>query len=203
MALSILNLRESNIINITVGIMIVLSLILIIYFLYSKTLHKNHKFIVFISLLSSIGAIALVATLLLSLLYHKQEITQTNINNYLSLFEDYDITVNMFMEHPEMKYYYNELFGHFDLNEKTSFKRNYVLEAQLSFIIFSKLNTFVEYINSSKLIPEKTSEIVKNRITKIFSLHFKSPIFRNHYYYYKKLLATPSLITYVKENFGI
>ena len=199
----VLTTVKQHVVYSIITIIVVIALIVTIYFIKSKGLHKNHKFNVFINLISAYGAIALAITLILTIIFHKQDVVHSNFTDYLVLLKDYEDTIEMFMGRPEMNYYYNELFGTPELNLNVKYKRNYILEYQMSISIFSRLAGFNEYITMNQHIDPENTQLFKERMNNIFTLHFKSKLFRKYYAFYKKVLASKLTIQYVKENFNV
>ena len=64
------------------SILFITFIIILVKFVRSKTLHKNHKFNVFLLLISSFGGLALAATLLLTIYYRQEDRAEVSFQNY-------------------------------------------------------------------------------------------------------------------------
>jgi len=173
-----------------------------VYFYRSSSLHKNHKFNVFINLIASFGGIALAATLFFTVVYHKQDSNNQTFQNYFNMFSQLTHTLEIFIAHPEMNYYYNDLFGQSYKNKYIHFKRNRVLENQITTKILNNMSSYVDYLTIDSYSPDENLHIVEIRLKKLFSLFLQSEIFVENWNKYKKNLASPMLIEYIKTNFN-
>ena len=194
---------NTKLINLILFILLIFTIVITTYLLRSNTLHKNHKFNVFLQLLSSLGALALGATLILSIVSQKETSAMQAIQNFDSLYQKFTETLEIFMEHPEMNYYYNDIFGLKHLNYGIHYKRNLALENQITTKIFNTMTSFIYYNSVNDYKPTVNSSVIHKRMKKILDLHVKSKIFLDNWEIYKKTLATSMLIEYMKHNYKI
>jgi hypothetical protein len=194
---------NTKLINLILFILLIFTIVITTYLLRSKTLHKNHKFNVFLQLLSSLGALALGATLILTIVSQKETSDMQAVQNFDILYQKFTETLQIFMEHPEMNYYYNELFGLQHLNYGIHYKRNRDLENQITTKIFNTMTSFIYYYSVNDYKPIVNTSIIQKRMKKILDLHVKSPIFLENWEIYKKTLATSMLISYMKQNYKL
>jgi len=176
---------------------------ILVKFITSKTLHKNHKFNVFLSMLSSLGAIVLSATLFLTLYYHNENISETSFQNYDTIWKKQNMIIQQFIDHPEMEYFHSDLYGKSYLNENLHYKRNIPLERNLFDMIMNDFATTVAYLENYKYTDSENKKKIKERLDILVSLHKKSKIFIEYWNSYKKIDATPDLVRYMKENYDI
>ena len=177
--------------------------ILFIKFIYSKTIHKNHKFNVFLTLISSFGAIALAATLLLTIYFHQQDAAETSFQNYDTLWKKQNDLLQEFIDHPEMEYFYLDLYGESNANKGHHFTRNIALERNLFNMLMNDISTIVAYLDAKKFSAGENTQRVKDRFNKLLSLHVKSKIFLEYWNEYKKTVAPAILVKYLKDNYNI
>ena len=149
------------------------------------------------------GALALGATLILTIVSQKETSDMQAVQNFDILYQKFTETLQIFMEHPEMNYYYNELFGLQHLNYGIHYKRNRDLENQITTKIFNTMTSFIYYYSVNDYKPIVNTSIIQKRMKKILDLHVKSPIFLENWEIYKKTLATSMLISYMKHNYKL
>jgi hypothetical protein len=194
---------NTKLINLILFILLIFTIVITTYLLRSKTLHKNHKFNVFLQLLSSLGALALGATLILTIVSQKETNAMQAIQNFDSLYQKFTETLELFMEHPEINYYYNELFGLQHLNYGIHYKRHRDLENQITNKIFNTITSFIYFNSVNDYKPTVNSSIIEKRMKKILDMHVKSPIFLENWEMYKKTIATSMLIGYMKHHYNL
>lgn len=119
----------------------------------------------------------------------KEKVTANSItiSNNLSS-EIIDNQFLLFIEYPEMNYYYKELVG---IDYNLPQRRNYILENQISMIIFCRISSIVYFIDSNKnypIIDKKTLAMFENKFLRMLHLFFKSTIFQNNFFFYEKIL---------------
>jgi hypothetical protein len=103
----------------------------------------------------------------------------------------------LFLDHPEMNYYYNELF-----NGQTEHQhREVMLEAKINFSILSKIMEQVSILHYTEGLDP---EIFKESLDKIISVFFKSESFKQYYQkHFKRQFANQYLRKYVATQFGL
>jgi len=179
---------------------LLISLLIIFYIFYkiNEKLYKNLKFKRYIEIVSCIATFVLALGVLFQIIAFKQQEHKTTIqtlNNFSNDFTNY--IIQLFIQHPEMDYFYQELF--FNKPVPQNVKRNIILEQQISMNIFSKSIEQIVVINQYD-----NYQNIKTTLIKILGNFFKSPSFK--YYYtdcYKPVLGGTTIITFMKENFGL
>lgn len=173
---------------------------ILLTFIYSKTLHKNHKFNVFLTLISSFGGVALAATLLLTIYYRQEDRAEVSFQNYNTIWSKQNDLVKEFIEHPNMEYFYADLYGG---NKGHNYKRDIVMEHNLFNMVMNDISTVVAYLEAKRYSPSENTARVKDRFNKLLNLHVKSKYFLEYWKSYKKTVAPEILVKYMKDNYNI
>jgi spore germination protein YaaH len=152
-------------------------------------------------IISAIGSFILAITLLTGVLSYNATQKTLITNDITTFIKNYteDIT-NLFIEHPEMNYFYNEVF--FNKVDRNA-KRNTTLENQICMNIFTKT---VEPLSTINLYDQSSlnARLLKELLDKMMTLFLQSPKIKNFYVnYYKKKMAGPLLTKYMQSNFGL
>jgi predicted PurR-regulated permease PerM len=174
---------------------------ILVKFLYSKTLHKNHKFNVFLLLISSFGGVALAATLLLTIYYRQGDREEVAFQNYNTIWSKQNELIREFIEHPNMEYFYNDLYG--ESNKGRHYKRDIVMENNIFNMVMNDVSTVVAYLEAKRYSPSENTARVKDRFNKLLNLHVKSKYFLEYWKSYKKTVAPEILVKYMKDNYNI
>lgn len=174
-------------------------LFLLFYFINHKY-YKYHKFRSYIRIVSAICSFYLALGVLYQVWSFRKEENTTTLESLSSFSKDYiDSIVEMFTEHPEMNYYYDELFNG---KVNNNHKRNIFLENQITMRILAKTVEQISIIDIYGEIHE--INFIKTTLIKILNGFFKSNKFKHYYLYnYKPHLAGPLTISFIKENFGV
>lgn len=180
---------------------ILLLLLFIIFYIFYKInerFYKNTKFKRYIEIVTSIATFILAIGVLFQVITFKQQEHKTiaqNLDNFSKNFIN-DI-IALFIQHPEMNYFYQELFLNKPIPQ--NIKRNIVLEEQISMVIFSKSLEQIVVINQYD-----NYKYIKTTLNKILGNFFKSESFKYYYTHcYKPSVAGPIIISYMQENFGL
>lgn len=171
-------------------------------FFYFSRIHQSQKFNVYLQYLIASTIFFTVFALIFQTKSQKEQTVANGINFFTNLIKDFlDENINKFIAHPEMNYYYNQLLG---LKNYGSYKRNKVLENQLSMLIFSRSASVLYYImlNRRQKINEQMNKDLEGRFLNILDSFFQSPIFRENWYVYNKKLAGDPIRIYFKKHFS-
>jgi len=110
-----------------------------------------------------------------------------------------DDILQIFIEHPEINYYYEELLGIKKIDANT--ERNLVLEHEITMLIFAKLAKWSMYINESD---QEESHNSKIWLDHIMDTYMKSKIFKKYWINeYKPKLTGPAARKYMLERYNI
>ncbi len=193
-----------NCFTVSFGLSIILSIILFIITIlhfWKGNYYRNNKFKILLTVITTFTSIMFSSAIIVQVLnYHNQK-TNEEIDRYNSLSKVFlDDILDIFMKHPEMNYYYNELVGLKTIDE--NIKRNYILENQISMLIFSKLAKFAIFVQDT---PDKdTSKKIGNWMGHVSDTFMKSPTLR--YYWineYKPKLSGPASRAYMEKHFKL
>lgn len=167
--------------------------------------HKYDSFKNYVQIITALSTLILAIGVLFQVLAFKISEDTNIVQSFMSFYKDYfDSIVEIFSEHPEMNYYYNELFNGKQSNmyKNYHYSRDIVLEHQINTRIFVKTVEQIALINIYNNVP--SIEILNTLVIKLLSNFFKSDTFRNYYiHYYKPHLAVPMTIHFIQKNFGI
>ena len=183
-----------------VGSIIIVSIGLIVHFWTGKY-YSTVKFQTFLRFITTLTSILFSSAIVLQVINYANQKANEEVQNYGQLSKTYlDDTINFFIKHPEMNYYYEDLFDIKPIDENT--KRNIILEKQISMLIFSRLAKFAAYLQA------EDDEAARNKVGKwmnhITETFMKSDTLR-HYWIteYKPKLSGPATINYMKEHFNL
>lgn len=176
-------------------------LLLFIVFYYLN--HKYHKFDSFknyILIITALSTLTLAIGVLFQVLTYRISEDVDTVQSFSAFSTDYfDSIIEIFSEHPQMDYYYDELFNGKQTNHAN---RNTVLEHQITTRILAKTVEQIAIINTYQDMP--TIKLLKVAVIKLLTNFFKSDKFKTYYVnYYKPRLAGPMTIQFIQQNFGI
>jgi hypothetical protein len=189
---------ESVRITIIVSIIILVS---ILYHFWTGNYYRNNKFKILLTLITTFTSIMFSSAVIVQVLNYNNQKANEEIDRYNSLSKVFlDDILDIFMKHPEMNYYYNELVGLQTIDNNT--KRNYVLENQISMLIFSKLAKFAIFAQETH--DKDISKKIENWMGHVADTFMKSPTLK--YYWineYKPKLSGPASRTYMEKHFNL
>jgi len=184
------------------SVLLVLTIFLFIIFYFLNNKHyKNTKFRSYVGIITAISTLVLAIGVLFQVVSYKIEEDKNTVQSFSSFSKDYvDSIIQMFSEHPEMNYYYEELFNGKIINHGN---RNIVLENQLSMRIFAKTVEQISVVKVNENENISNANLIEETLLKILHIFFKSPTFKNYYiHYYKPQLAGEMMIEFMQEKFG-
>ena len=179
----------------------IVTLAIILYHFWRGTYYRNNKFKILLTLITTVTSIMFSSAIIIQVLNYNNQKSNEEIDRYNSLSKVFlDDILETFMEHPEMNYYYDELVGVKTIDKNT--KRNYILENQISMLIFSKLAKFAIFAQETR--DKKISEKIENWMGHVADTFMKSPTLK--YYWineYKPKLSGPASRTYMEKHFNL
>jgi hypothetical protein len=188
----------------SVRITIIVSIIILVFVLYhfwTGNYYRNNKFKILLTLITTFTSIMFSSAVIVQVLNYNNQKANEEIDRYNSLSKVFlDDILDIFMKHPEMNYYYNELVGLQTIDNNT--KRNYVLENQISMLIFSKLAKFAIFAQETH--DKDISKKIENWMGHVADTFMKSPTLK--YYWineYKPKLSGPASRTYMEKHFNL
>jgi hypothetical protein len=162
---------------------------------------KNLKFKIFLTLVATLSGLLFSGAIILQVYNYKNQQNNDIIDHYNDLSKEFlDYIVEMFINHPEMNYYFDDLNGNKLIDKDT--KRNYILETQISILIFSKMAKFAIFTQQNDN-PENSIKI-KNWMGHVMDTFIKSPTLK--YYWsdvYKPKFSGPASRAYMFENYNL
>jgi len=175
-------------------------LLFIFFYLLNDKFYNYKKFVNYIPIITAISTFVLAIGIIFQVISYKISEKQDIVQSFSAFSKDYiDSIVEIFLEHPEMNYYYLELF-HGKVNKNN--KRNTVLEYQINTRIIVKSIEQISIINAYNNINE--IEPLKYALIKIINTFLKTERFKNYYInIYKPRFAGPIIINFMKENYDI
>lgn len=180
-----------------------LSILITLVFLYIYWIgdfYKYDKFRVFLTLLSAIAVIFGILAIVIQGLNYSDTVKQRDAESFDNLSKEFiqDI-LQLFINNPDMIYYYNDLFGLKKITKDT--KRNLIKEHQISMLIFAKLASITYYIETYGFISITKGLI--SRTNHILDTFFKSQTFKGYWKEYKDKLAGQNIKDYVEKYYKL
>jgi hypothetical protein len=171
-----------------------------IFYKLNHHYYKNQKFQQMIEIITAVSTLFLTLSVIYQVITYKVQRGEDLLKIYTNFSKDYlDSIINLFIAHPEMNYYYKELFD-IEKMDTQSAQRNLDLENEINASVLAKT---VEQIGLLELTTDLGSNVFKNATYKILNTFFKSESFKNYYInYYKDHLANQTLKDYIQTNFG-
>ena len=172
-----------------------------LYWFWRGNYHRNVKFRTLLTLITTLSSVGFVSAVFFQAINYYKEKSNEEIDHYNGLSKAFlDDTLELFINHPDMNYYYLDLMGKKAIDKNT--KRNYALEHQISMLIFSRLAKFA--IFTQQTYDKEISAKINNWLGHVFSTFIKSPTLQ-HYWIneYKPKLSGPESRTYMKENYNM
>lgn len=187
-------------IHIIIGMIVIFALALIMHF-WAGHYYRNNKFKTFLTLVTTITSILFSSAIIIQVFNYNHQRSAEEIEKYSELSKIFlDDTITLFIENPEMNYYYEDLLGIKMIDQNT--KRNIILENQISMLIFSRLAKFAVFIQQAD-DPEITKKI-DNWLGHIARTFMKSDTLKNYWINeYKPKLSGPASRQYMKDNFNL
>jgi amino acid transporter len=181
-----------------------IAIILLSVTYWKSRLGENAKFQTYIQVLMAATIIMTVYSVYLQQVTFRETANFNQLNSFDNNFQQLlDDTLKFFIDHPEMNYYYDELF--YNISEYKEEDRNKNLETQYTFIILSRVSNIIYsyYVYGNKF-SEKTERIEQSEATlkNILNSFFNSKIFNANWKSYKQGLATDITKQYISENFN-
>lgn len=189
---------------ISVSIVIAIAIflfIIIIYHFWKGSYYRNNKFKILLTVITTFTSLMFSSAVIVQVLNYNNQKANEEIDRYNSLSKVFlDDILDIFMKNPEMNYYYNELIGVKMIDNNT--KRNYVLENQISMLIFSKLAKFAIFAQETH--DKDISKKIENWMGHVADTFMKSPTLK-HYWIneYKPKLSGPASRAYMEKNFNL
>lgn len=163
------------------------------------------KFQTYVQVLIAATIIITIYSVYFQIISYKDNVNNQEVQYFDNFYKEFlDETVKFFMDHPEMNYYYDELF--YNKSDYDERERNKDLESQISIIIFSRMSSIINYINTYKNTEndERRDKIQQSEklLLKILDSFFGSNIFNEYWKKFKNGISNQLTIDYIKEHFN-
>jgi hypothetical protein len=179
--------------------------VILIRHYWTTGIGTEEKFKTLIALFGSLSIFFTIYNFLLQNQRALESSKSTSIKFYSDSFKDIlDETVKFFVQHPDMNYYYKDLFTN-DASYKED-ERNRVLEHQLTTIIISRAGPIIRFIDDYKTNNRDDFYfnevlVVEANFKKLLGSFFGSKIFVQNYDAIKNGITSQLTRKYIEKNF--
>ena len=168
----------------------------IIYAGLNYLLHNNKRFETSIQIITALSTLLLAFGIVYQAKTGEDARDEARIKLYLGYPKDYLDSINqIFMDHPEMNYYYKELFE----QVYESVHRNIMMESYINNAILTKT---MEQVSIIKYTDGLNPVVFEKSIHQMISFFFKSPNLKQYYIdHFKPKFANQTMKQYIKTHF--
>lgn len=182
-----------------------IAFILLTKYYWKSRFGFDPKFQTYVQVLIAGTIIITVYSVYFQIVSYKDSVNNQEVQYFDNFYKEFlDETIKFFIDHPEMNYYYDELF--YNTSDYDERERNKDLESQISIIIFSRMSSIINYINTYKKTEndERRDKIEQSEklLLKILDSFFGSKIFNEYWKKFKNGLSNKQTIDYIKEHFN-
>uniref|UniRef100_A0A6C0CUR7 DUF4760 domain-containing protein n=1 Tax=viral metagenome TaxID=1070528 RepID=A0A6C0CUR7_9ZZZZ len=182
-----------------------IAFILLTKYYWKSRFGFDPKFQTYVQVLIAGTIIITVYSVYFQIVSYKDSVNNQEVQYFDNFYKEFlDETIKFFINHPEMNYYYDELF--YNTSDYDERERNKDLESQISIIIFSRMSSIINYINTYKKTEndERRDKIEQSEklLLKILDSFFGSKIFNEYWKKFKNGLSNKQTIDYIKEHFN-
>jgi len=182
-----------------------IAFILLTKYYWKSKFGFDPKFQTYVQVLIASTIIITVYSVYFQIVSYKDSVNNQEVQYFDNFYKEFlDETIKFFIDHPEMNYYYDELF--YNKSDYEQRERNKELESQISIIIFSRMSSIINYINTYKKTEndERRDKIDQSEklLLKILDSFFGSKIFNEYWKKFKNGLSNKETIDYIKEHFN-
>ena len=193
-----------------VSSLVILTVVIVILFIVFEfwnnvVLLKNalshDKFKIILTIISTIASVVFGSAVVLQVVNFSNQRKIEEIDAYTNISKILlDDILEVFLKHPDMYYFYEELFQINKINNNTT--RNFIKEHLISMLIFSKCAKFA--IHQQESTNEEAKLKVQKWVGHIFDTMMKSDILREYWINeYKPKLSGPATQKYMELHFGL
>ena len=178
--------------------LIIVGILFVVFYGLNRTLYANKQFISYIYIITALSTLLVALGIIYQASTFNDQRNEGRIRLYLTYPKKMLEEINeLFLEHPDMNYYYNELF----YGQPVHVQRHVMLESKINFSILTKI---MEQVSVLHYTEDLDSSVFKDSLNKIISVFFKSDTFGHYYVHrFKKQLANKYLKSYVHTHFGL
>ena len=185
-----------------VSICFILLFIFFIHHFWQHTYYSSSQFQIFLTYMTMISTVIFSVAFVFQIVGYQKAQAEETIKTYSDISSVFfDDILKLFIEHPDMNYYYNELVGLEKISPGT--KRNRTLEHEISMLIFSRLAKFTIYYQETS--DKAHSEKIYGWVTHIMDTYLEnSPTLRHYWTHeYKPKLSGPSSRKFMAEKYKL
>ena len=187
-----------NAIYLFISIIFCVGLILNLY--WKSRLYTKQRFKIMLPVVTTITSTLLAIAVIFQVVNFNHQNILEEVSQYNALSKLFiDDNTQMFIDHPEMNYYYNDLMGIKPIDSNTT--RNFDLERQFSVLIFARMAKTAKYLQSTD--NEVMNEGTETYLKRTMDLYTRSPTFRNYYTNCYKQIAGPAGRQYMLKNYKL
>ena len=181
---------------IILGIFVIISL-----HYWNNKYYKSIQFQIFGPYINGIAASLICFGIIFQVSSYLQQAIEDKIKVYSELNQSFlQPILDLFLQYPEMNYYYNDLFGLQKMSPNV--KRNITLENQISMVIFAKIAIPAVYIELSE--DKDMVDLTNKGLKKILDTFMKCKIFVEYYTtYFKPKIAGPVVVEYIEKHYNV
>lgn len=170
----------------------------ILFYGLNRKFYGNKQFESYVNIITALSTLFIA----LGIVYQQSTFNDQRQDYRIKLYLTYPKILleeinQLFLEHPEMNYYYNELFN----GQVEHQHREVMMEAKINFSILSKI---MEQVSILHYTDGLDPEIFKQSLDKIISVFFQSESFKLYYQeHFKRQFANQYLRKYIAKRFGV
>lgn len=175
-------------------------ILILLFFIYrNEGLHKNKAMHIYLMQASAVFSIIFYAAVFLQVLSYNRDQEIQTVKEYEDIAKEFfNDTINIFIENPDLGYYFEHLFNDTPISPDTI--RHLRREREITYLILSKLGTIVSY---EDIMAPKSKALLDEWITKIMSNFVKSPIFVQYWEDYKNTFGGYLSSKFMKKHFNL
>jgi hypothetical protein len=177
--------------------MLFVGLLFIIYGYLNHLFYKNKRFDTSIQIITALSTLLVALGIVYQAKTGKDQRDDARMKLYLGYPKNYLNSINqIFMDHPDMDYYYKELFE----QKYESVHRNVMMESYINNAI---LTTTMEQVSIIKYTDGLDPFVFEKSIHQMISFFFKSPTLKQYYIdQFKPKFANQTMKRYIKTHFN-
>ena len=186
--------------DIIIAVIFLFSILIGLFFIYRNNgWHKNLALHRYLKQAAAVFTILFSSAVVLQVLnYHRDRLT-TRVNTFQQLAKEfYNDTLEIFINNPEMGYYFEHLFNNVPISPNVI--RHPTREKEITYLILSRLGTVMSY---EQIMGPEPREQFNKWIKQIVNNFVKSPIFLQYLKEYQQHFGGYLSAEFIKKNFNI
>ena len=186
--------------DIIIAVIFLFSILIGLFFIYrNHGWHKNLALHRYLKQASAVFTILFSSAVVLQVLNYNRERQTTLVKQYQDLAKEfYNDTLQIFINNPEMGYYFEHLFNNVPISPNVV--RHPTREKEITYLILSRLGTVMSY---EQIMDPQSRDFLNKWIKQIVSNFVKSPIFLQYLKEYQQHFGGYLSAEFIKKNFNI